>query len=177
MLGRIGGRRRRGWQRMSWLDGITDLMDMGLGRLWELVMDRETWSAAIHGVTKSRIQPSDWTELNWKIRRSEHWVLSQLKTYSRKTSTSTLLTMSKPLTVWITTNCAKFFKRWEYQTTWPASWEICMQVRKQPLELDMEQQTSSKSGNESIRLYTVTLLIYQSTPWELLGWMKHKLES
>ena len=63
---------------------------------------------------------------------------------SRKTSTSALLTMSKPLTVWITINCGKFWKRWEYQTTWPASWETYMQVRKQQLELDMEQQTGSK---------------------------------
>jgi len=63
---------------------------------------------------------------------------------SRKTSTSALLAMPKPLTVWITTNCGKFFKRWEYQTTWPASWEICMQIKKQQLELDMEQQTGSK---------------------------------
>ena len=63
---------------------------------------------------------------------------------SRKTSISALLTMPKPLTVWITTNCGKFFKRWEYQTTWPAFWETCMQVRKQQLELDMEQQTGSK---------------------------------
>ena len=63
---------------------------------------------------------------------------------SRKTSISALLTMPKPLTVWITTNCGKFWKRWEYQTTWPASWEACMQVRKQQLELDMEQQTCSK---------------------------------
>ena len=63
---------------------------------------------------------------------------------SRKTSTSALLTTLKPLTVWITTNFGKFFKRWEYQTTWPASWEIYMQVRKQQLELDMEQQTDSK---------------------------------
>jgi len=62
----------------------------------------------------------------------------------RKTSISALLTMPKPLTVWITTNCGKFFKRWEYQTTWPASWEIWMQVKKQQLELDMEQQTGSK---------------------------------
>ena len=63
---------------------------------------------------------------------------------SRKTSISALLTMPKPLTVWITINCGKFFKRWEYETTWPASWEICMQVRKQQLELHMEQQTGSK---------------------------------
>ena len=63
---------------------------------------------------------------------------------SKKTSITTLLTMPKPLTVWTTTNCGKFWKRWEYQSTLPASWEICMQVRKQQLELDMEQQTGSK---------------------------------
>ena len=63
---------------------------------------------------------------------------------SRKTSTSALLTMPKTLTVWITMNCGKFLKRWEYKTTWSASWEICMQVRKQQLEVDMEQQTGSK---------------------------------
>ena len=63
---------------------------------------------------------------------------------SRKTCISASLTMPKPLTVWTTVNCGKFWKRWEYQTTWPASWEICMQVRKQQLELDMKQQTGSK---------------------------------
>ena len=62
----------------------------------------------------------------------------------RKTSISALLTMPKPLTVWITINCGKFWKRWEYQTTWPASWDTYMQVRKQQLELDMEQQTGFK---------------------------------
>ena len=67
---------------------------------------------------------------------------------SRKTSISALLTMPKPLTMWITTNCGKFFKRQESQTTLPASWEICMQVRKQQLELDMEKQTSSRLGKE-----------------------------
>ena len=64
--------------------------------------------------------------------------------FQKKTSISALLTMSKPLTVWITIHCGKFWERWEYQTTWPACWEICMQVRKQQLELDMEQQTGSK---------------------------------
>ena len=98
---------------------------------------------------------------------------------SRKTSISALLTMPKPLTVWITINCRKFFKRWEYQTTWPASWEICMQVKKQQLELDMEQQTF-KSGKEYIKAeycHPAYLTYMESTSCEMPGWMKHKPKS
>ena len=87
---------------------------------------------------------------------------------------------AKALTVWITTNCRKFFKKWEYQTTWPASWETYMQVRKQQLELDMEQQTGSKQEKEYVKAvycHPAYLTYMQSTSCEMLDSMKHKLES
>ena len=96
---------------------------------------------------------------------------------SRKTYTRALLTTPKPLTVWITTNCGKFWKRWEYQTTLPASWEICM---KQQLELDMEQQTGSKLGKEYVKTvccHPVNLSYMQSTSCKMPGWINHKLET
>ena len=99
---------------------------------------------------------------------------------SRKTSKFASLTTLKPLTVWITTNCGKVFKRWEYQTTWPVSWEICIQVKKQQLEPDMEQWTGSKLRKEYVKAiycHPAYLTYMQSTSWEMPGWMKHKLES
>ena len=97
---------------------------------------------------------------------------------TRKTSAS--LTTLKHLTVWITTNCGKFFKQWEYQTTWPASCETCLQVKKQLLEPDMEQKIGSKSEKEYIKAvycHPAYLTSMQSTSWEMLGWKKHKMES
>ena len=96
---------------------------------------------------------------------------------SRKTSAS--LTMLKPLTVWITTNCGKFLNRWEYQTTLPVSWETCMWVKKQHLELNIEHWTGSKFREEYKALYchAAYLTYMQSTSYERPGWMNHKLES
>ena len=88
---------------------------------------------------------------------------------STKISTSALMTMPKPLTVWITTNCGKFLNRWDYQTTWPASREICVQVNKQQLEPDMEQLTGSKLGKEYVKAvycHPAYLTYMQSTSWE-----------
>ena len=99
---------------------------------------------------------------------------------SRKTSTSALLTRPKPLTMWITTNCGKFWKRWEYQTTLPAFWEIYMQAKKQQLEPEMEQWTGSKLGKEYIKAvyyHPAYVTSMQSTSCKMPGWMKHKLES
>ena len=84
------------------------------------------------------------------------------------------LAMPKPLTVWITINCGKFWKRWEYQTTWHASWETCMQVRNKQLELYLKW---GKGVCRGCMLSPAYLTYLQSTSWEMLGWMKHKLES
>ena len=88
---------------------------------------------------------------------SIHWIIKKARVF-QKISISPLLTMPKPLTVWITINCGKFLKIWEYQTTWPASWETCIQIRKQLLELDMEKWLIPNQEQSTSRLYIVTLL-------------------
>ena len=102
------------------------------------------------------------------------WIIEKAREFQKKTSVSALLTMPKPFTVWITRNCGKFWKRWEYQTTWPASWEICIQIKKQQLERDMEQQTGSRLGKEytkAVCCHSAYFTYMQSTSCEMpAGW-------
>ena len=106
-----------------------------------------------------------------------HWIIENARVPEKYLL---LLHWLKPLTVWITINCGKFLQRCDYQTTLPASWETCMQVKKQELEPDMEQWTGSKLGKEYVKpvyCHPAYLTYMQSTSCERLGWMKHKLES
>ena len=110
------------------------------------------------------------------------WIIDHKKKQgkSRKTSTSALLTTLKPLAGWSKTNCGKFFKRWEYQAILPASWETCMQVKKQQLDTDLEKWTGSKLGKNYIKdVYCQPdyLMSMQNTSCEMLGWVKLNLES
>ena len=141
------------------------------------------WGGQSTGVSASASflpkNTQDWSPLGWT-----GWISLQSKGPSRVFSSTTVQKHqffgAQPSSQWITTNCGKFLKRREYQTTWPAFWEICMQVRKQQLELDLEQQTGSKLGKEYVKAvycHPAYLTSMQSTSWETLGWMKHKLES
>ena len=108
-----------------------------------------------------------------------HWIIQKAREF-QKNIYFCFIDYTKAFDRVITTNCGKFFKRWEYQTTWPTYWEICMQIRKQQLELDMEQQTGSKSRKEYIKAvycHPAYLTCMQSTSCEMPGWKRHKLES
>ena len=147
------------------------------GSCLENPKDGGAWWAAVCVVTQS------WT---WLKRLSSssmlyatiHWIIEKAREF-QKNIYFCFIDYAKAF-VWITANCGKVLKRWEYQTTLSAFWEICMEVRKQQLEPDMKQQTGSKLGKEYVKAiycHPAYLTSMQSTSWEMPGWMKHKLES
>ena len=107
------------------------------------------------------------------------WIIEKVRDF-QKNIYFCFIDYAKAFDMWITTNCGKFLKRWEYHTTLPASWEICMQVKKHQLELSMEQQTGSKLGKEYVKAvycHPAYLTYMKGISYEMLGWIKHKLES
>ena len=121
MLGKIEGNRRRGWQRMRWLDGITDVMDMRLSRLWELVMDREAWRAVIHGVTKSQTR-LNWTELKDKQKGTDSVPRKWRMRLPCPLLSTRVCTNSCPLSLWWHLNISSsFILRSSYLQSFPAS--------------------------------------------------------
>ena len=119
------------------------------------------------------------SHMYWKDTIGIHWTIEKARQF-QKNIYFCFIDYAKAFDHVDTANCGKFLKSWEYQTTWPASWESCMQVRKQHFDLDMEQQTGSKYKKEYVKAvycHCAYLTYMQSTSWETLGWMKQKLAS
>ena len=140
-----------------------------------------SWASAVHELRTSKCT-------NWVLKRQnnqrpncQHWLdHGESKVIPEKHFYCCFIDSAKPLTVWMTTNCGKLLERWGYQITFPVSWEICLQVKKQQLETDMEQLTGSKLGKEDdqgMYCHPAYLISMQNTSSEMLSWMNHKMDS
>ena len=148
--------------KIPWAEEPGRQQSMGVSKSWTWLNDFTSLTSYITG--EGNGNPYQYSCLENPMDRGAWWAMvcrvTESRTWLKWLSThAALLTMPKALTAWVTGKCGKFGKRWEYQTTWPAPWEICMQVRKQQLKSDMEQQTGSKEEKEYIKAVYSTLLI------------------